>query len=468
MRKTIFLLLLTFFLPAVSLFAAGTVERFPPPQFTVPYEKPVETFPQALAKQDVFALGVFAACMVVATILVFVVRKRWVIMLFAACMLMLWGFVRSGCVCAPGAVQNVTLAVMDPRYMLTYFLIGIFALPLLFAFFFGRTFCSGVCPLGAVQELTAIFPKKVPHWLEHTLGVFPYIYLGFTVLFVSTGAMFLICAHDPYVVLFRHDGNAGMVWFLVGMLILGVFVARPYCRYMCPYGALLRLASCVSQWNIRTTAKNCENCHLCANACPYNAILPPTVAPSPREHVRGRYRLGMLLVITPFIVMLGYACGGMLGLGVSGVHPLIRRDAMIAVQEKIDVEHEKAAQEAELKSESGAKSEAGPAVTLTTSPHRTNSPAWTQRAVEFQGIPAEKIHEDALRVRTKFYYGGKWLGAWIALVFCGKLIQTGTRRRRAEYEIDPVRCFCCGRCFAYCPNDRPHECPGECKLIIDN
>lgn len=445
------LLLLLFLILPTAVFAAGTVERFPPPQFTVPHEKPVETFTDAKEKQDAFALGVFAACMVVATILVFVVRKRWVILAFAGCMLLLWGFLRSGCVCAPGAMQNIVLGILDPHYMVTYFLLGLFALPLLFAFFFGRTFCSGVCPLGAVQELTAFFPKKVPHWLEHTLGIFPYIYLGLTILLVVTGTVFLICTFDPYVVLFHREGNPGMVAFLVAMLILGMFVARPYCRYLCPYGALLRLAGSVSRWNIRTTAKNCENCHLCADACPYNAILPPTVAPSPRDHVRGRYRLGLLLLITPFVVGLGYACGGLLGLGISGVHPLIQREAYLALVAEKD-----AVADGDVIAE---EMTAG-------SPHRTDEVAWTQRAVEFQGIPAEKIREDAVRARTRFYVGGKWLGAWIGLVFCGKLIQVSTRRRRTEYEIDPARCVCCGRCFAYCPNDRPHECPNDGTICI--
>lgn len=85
---------------------------------------------------------------------------------------------RQGCICPIGAIQNVSLALFDSSYAIPLSVIALFVLPLLVTLFFGRTFCGSVCPLGAIQELTLIRPVRVTPWLDHTLGLIPYIYLG--------------------------------------------------------------------------------------------------------------------------------------------------------------------------------------------------------------------------------------------------------------------------------------------------
>ncbi len=52
-------------------------------------------------------------------------------------------------------------------------------------------------------------------------------------------------------------------------LVIGLFIGRPYCRYLCPYGALLRPLSRLSRWHVRIPPEECINCRLCADACPY-------------------------------------------------------------------------------------------------------------------------------------------------------------------------------------------------------
>jgi FSR family fosmidomycin resistance protein-like MFS transporter len=53
-----------------------------------------------------------------------------------------------------------------------------FLAPIVVALFFGRTFCAAVCPQGAIQDLVLVKPLKVPLWLEHGLGVIPFLFLG--------------------------------------------------------------------------------------------------------------------------------------------------------------------------------------------------------------------------------------------------------------------------------------------------
>ena len=92
--------------------------------------------------------------------------RRYVVILAIAC-LVYFGFVRDGCICPIGSIQNVTTAMVDPSYAIPYFVIGIFMLPMVAALFFGRVFCSGVCALGSIQELVLLKPLEVPAKLDH-------------------------------------------------------------------------------------------------------------------------------------------------------------------------------------------------------------------------------------------------------------------------------------------------------------
>ena len=60
------------------------------------------------------------------------------------------------------------------------------------------------------------------------------------------------------------------------MLLIGVFVGRPYCRFLCPYGVLLNLASRLSRWRVTITPSACVQCRLCEKSCPLGAIEVPS------------------------------------------------------------------------------------------------------------------------------------------------------------------------------------------------
>ncbi len=223
-------------------------------------------------------------------------RSRKSLLVLAVASLIWFGFVRDGCVCSIGAIQNVSLALGDTGYAIPLGIVAFCVLPLVFTLFFGRSFCAAVCPLGAVQELVAVRSLKVPRWLDHALGVFPYIYLGAAVLFAVSGTAFIICRYDPFVAFFRLGGNQNMLIFGSCVLLIGVFIGRPYCRYACPYGAVLALLSRVSKWHLRIVPGDCIECRLCEDACPYGAIQPPTVPQSAEQIVAGKRRLGYLLL----------------------------------------------------------------------------------------------------------------------------------------------------------------------------
>ena len=100
-----------------------------------------------------------------------------------------------------------------------------------------------------------------------------------------------------------------MLLFGGGVLLVAAFVGRPYCRYFCPYGAILRVLSRLAKWHVRIPPTACINCRLCEDVCPYDAIQPPTVASSSDERQRGKRRLMWMLVLAPLLVAISAIVG---------------------------------------------------------------------------------------------------------------------------------------------------------------
>src|SRR3990172_12266087 len=153
---------------------------------------PTTAFPEPRAGEleclDVLAL---VAALALASYFALARRSRRGVFLLAVASLAWFGFWREGCVCSIGSIQNVVLALFDPTYAVSLSIVAFFVFPLVFTLFFGRTFCAAVCPLGAVQELVAIRTVTVPRWLDHSLGLVAYIYLGAAVIFAASGTAFI-------------------------------------------------------------------------------------------------------------------------------------------------------------------------------------------------------------------------------------------------------------------------------------
>jgi polyferredoxin len=385
------------------------------------YETPSTSFPKprsvALEYLDVAALVV-----ALGLASYFALVRRWRRGLFGlAIVSLLWfGFWRLGCVCAIGSIQNVSQSLSDPSYIIPISVVAFFAVPLIFTLFFGRTFCASVCPLGAVQELTALRPVRVPRWLGHALGMIPWVYLGLAVVFAATGTAFVICEYDPYVGFFRRSGNANLMIFGFSLLLIGVFVGRPYCRFLCPLGAVFRLCSKVSRFHLRIPPQECINCRLCEDVCPYDAIREPTVDQTTDGRSRGKRRLVAMLLLLPVLIALGYWLGRSLEVPLARMHPEFRLAERVRLEEMEEVEGTTDASEA----------------------------FWNS------GRTKQSLYADALEIRQRFNRAGALLGAWVGLVIGLKLVALCLRRRRTEYQPDRSNCFSCGRCFWYCPGEK--------------
>ena len=165
------------------------------------------------------------------------------------------------------------------------FLIAVF---LSISFLFRKAFCSWLCPVGTLSEYLwklgrRIFRRSLtpPRWLDLPMRGLKYMLLGFFLWAVGSMSSAEIAAflRSPYGLIadvkmlnfFRFLGLTGSV--VIGtLLVLSVFIQNFWCRYLCPYGALLGLAALPSPLRIRRQPGACIDCAKCARACP--ASLP--------------------------------------------------------------------------------------------------------------------------------------------------------------------------------------------------
>ena len=276
-------ILLTLLAEPISLIAQYQKK---PPDFGGTYSFPTPVHPEPvvdwLRSLDVVLLTIALG---VAAWLAYKRRSRRGIALLSIASVAYFGFYRKGCICSVGAIQNIVLCLTDSRYFVSFSVLAIFFLPLVVTLFFGRIFCSGVCPLGAIQDLVVVKPLRVPMRLDRALRYLQFVYLGLAVLFAGWGLHlhlgswqlkinqhFIICDWDPFISIFRRTGPFHLVAIGAAFLLAGMFIGRPYCRWLCPYGGMLSILSRVSWKNIRISPDKELDCGLCADACPFGAI----------------------------------------------------------------------------------------------------------------------------------------------------------------------------------------------------
>ena len=398
------------------------VQRFPPPQFTeTGHALPALTSPVPLraAALDYVDVAVLFVALALAAWLALRRRSRRGLVVLGLGALAYFGFWRRGCICSIGSIQNIAEALGNPAAGVPWTVLAFGLLPLAFALLFGRVFCAAVCPHGALQDVMLVKPVTVPPWLEHGLRLLAHAYLGLAMIFAATGGGYLICQYDPFVPIFRFSGAPLMVGLGVALLVLGLFVGRPYCRFLCPYGVLLGLASRVSRWRVRVTPDLCTQCRLCEQSCPVGAINPATLEIPAQAVAADRRRLVIRLLLLPVLIAAGLALGGLAGPN------LARRHRTVNLAERVHLEDQGIAKDT------------------------TDASA----AFRATGAPVEELYASAQALRDRYVLAARLCGGWIGLVVGLKLISLSIRRRRTDYEADQTRCIACARCYLYCPQE---------------
>jgi len=416
MKRIVYILTLFFILlfQNVSLEAQ---QRFPKPEFENGHVQP-ETLRPSPRSEFLEYLDVFILFATLALVSWFVIKKRnrkgvfWI----SVFSLLYFGFIREGCVCSVGSIQNIALALFKPEYSIPITAILFFVLPILFTLLYGRTFCAGVCPLGAIQDLVALKPMKLKVWFQKLLGIIPFIYLGLSLIYAATGTDFIICRYDPFVGIFRLDGTFSMYLLGATFLIAGIFIARPYCRFFCPYGVILNLVSRVSKRHVTITPSKCIQCRLCEDSCPYGAIEIPTsdLKIKDKKHTIKRY-IGFAFLL-PLLILAGIWTGIKFHENLAIVNPKVQlaqellNPTIQGEQESLEVE-----------------------------------------AFKSLGQTKEHLLNEAKEIINDFKTGAGILGGFIGLVFGMTLLSLTVFRYRTDYEPNKGHCLSCARCIDYCP-----------------
>ncbi len=150
---------------------------------------------------------------------------------------------------------------------------------------FGRWICGWICPFGLIQDLL----NKVPSMkfeLPHFFVYLKYLMLIFGVVLLP----FLFKEHYFCMICPTGTIEAGIYWVAISSMILNmagpfflfklalgsmflygsIFIKRPFCRYVCPLGALFSIFNKLSIIDFSVNRKECIQCNLCKKSCPVN------------------------------------------------------------------------------------------------------------------------------------------------------------------------------------------------------
>ena len=174
-----------------------------------------------------------------------------------------------------GVINNVHPAAM-------FILLAIIGVSLLLK----KAFCSWLCPIGTLSESlwmlgNRLFKRNLtlPRWLDYPLRSLKYLLLLFFVVSiwkmdVPSLASFLYSPYnkvaDIKMYLFFADITTFALWTIIILMILSMAVKNFWCRFLCPYGAMLGIVGWLSPLKITRNKSTCTDCELCTKVCPAN------------------------------------------------------------------------------------------------------------------------------------------------------------------------------------------------------
>lgn len=160
----------------------------------------------------------------------------------------------------------------------------IFIAAILVSFLLRRGFCSWICPIGTLSEFAwkrgfGLFRRnlKAPLRLDIPLRGIKYLLLFFFVwtIFRMPSQALTAFIHSDYSKIadvrmlnfFLHLSLTALTVILI-LTLISLPIRNPFCRYLCPYGALTGLAGWFSPVAVTRNTHHCVRCGVCNQVCP--------------------------------------------------------------------------------------------------------------------------------------------------------------------------------------------------------
>jgi Pyruvate/2-oxoacid:ferredoxin oxidoreductase delta subunit len=148
-----------------------------------------------------------------------------------------------------------------------------------------KGFCGWICPIGTVSQYLwmageRIFGRnfRIEKYTDIGLRSLKYLLLSlfFWVIVVAMGTTMIVLFFlsdyykiaDVKMLKFFTDMSTLSAGVLAALGVLSIIYKNFWCRYLCPYGALLGLLSRLSPVKVRRTEEKCVHCHACTKHCP--------------------------------------------------------------------------------------------------------------------------------------------------------------------------------------------------------
>jgi ferredoxin-type protein NapH len=205
------------------------------------------------------------------------------------------------CYSCPGALGSCPIGSMQAvigslKYNFSLYITGFM---LLMGIIFGRFICGWLCPFGLFQDLLYKIPLRKFKVNKRANNILKYLKYLILMVFVILLPMFItnefgnskpffcqyICPAGileggiPLVLLNESLRNAVgflFIWkmlILISLIITSIFIYRPFCRYICPLGAIYSIFNGVSFYRYKVDESVCTNCDVCTKKCKMDIVV---------------------------------------------------------------------------------------------------------------------------------------------------------------------------------------------------
>lgn len=197
-------------------------------------------------------------------------KLRFFTLLFS---LIVLGFYFGGCLCPISYIGKLfSVQFLSITFYIFLSLVIFISIVTLFK---GRVFCGWVCPHGALQEFIYKIKTNKVQKIEKYLKYLKYLILIIIIFLSFVYSQNYFCEIYPFKVLYNFSGTGLILVFALIILFFSIFIYRPFCRFICPFGAYLGLISKLGEkLHLRkvNVTSSCIKCKKCSKECNANSI----------------------------------------------------------------------------------------------------------------------------------------------------------------------------------------------------